>query len=151
MGAAITQRPELFSAVWCGDPLLDMLRFQKFPTGSSWTTEFGSADNEKQFSYLLKYSPYHNVKPGTAYPAVLFSTGDTDTLLGGGDTPSDPLHTRKMTALVQSASSSGRPILLRSSLAGGHEAGVGVDPRIQEDADRLTFLWTETAQPATGK
>jgi prolyl oligopeptidase len=63
MGAAITQRPDLFSAVWCGYPLLDMLRYQKFLVGSYWKTEYGSAENEKQFGYLLKYSPYQNVKP----------------------------------------------------------------------------------------
>ena len=144
MGAAITQRPELFSAVWCGYPLLDMLRFQKFLVGSYWTTEYGSSENEKQFFYLLKYSPYHNVKPGTAYPAVMFFTGDSDTRV-------DPLHARKMTALLQSASSSGRPVLLHYSLAGGHSAGVGVDQQIQDDADRLAFLWTETGQPAIRK
>ena len=102
MGAAITQRPELFSAVLCGYPLLDMLRYQKFLVGSYWMTEYGSSDNEKQFPYLLKYSPYQNVKPDTAYPAVMFFTGDSDTRV-------DPLHARKMTALLQSASSSGRP------------------------------------------
>ena len=144
MGAAITQRPELFSAVLCEYPLLDMLRFQKFLVGSYWTTEYGSAKNEKQFFYLLKYSPYHNVKSGTAYPAVMFFTGD-------GDTRVDPLHARKMTPLLQSASSSGRPILLHYSLQGGHSAGVGVNQQVQDDADRLTFLWTETAQPVPGK
>jgi prolyl oligopeptidase len=144
MGAAITQRPELFSAVLCGDPLLDMLRFQKFGVGSRWTTEFGSADKEKQFSSLVKYSPYHNVKPGTAYPAVMLFTGENDT-------HPDPLHARKMTALLQSASSSGRPILLHAGLAGGHTAGDGADPQVQDDADRLAFLWTETAQPVKGK
>jgi prolyl oligopeptidase len=140
MGASITQRPELFSAVFCGYPLLDMLRYQKFKVGSYWTTEYGSAENEKQFFYLLKYSPYHNVKPGTAYPAVMFFTGDSDTRV-------DPLHARKMTPLLQSASSSGRPILLHYSLAGGHSAGVSVDQQIQDDADQLAFLWTETGQP----
>jgi prolyl oligopeptidase len=144
MGAAITQRPELFSAVLCEYPLLDMLRFQKFLVGSYWTTEYGSAKNEKQFFYLLKYSPYHNVKSGTAYPAVMFFTGD-------GDTRVDPLHARKMTPLLQSASSSGRPILLHYSVAGGHSGGMGVDQQVQDDADRLTFLWTETAQPVPGK
>jgi prolyl oligopeptidase len=144
MGAAITQRPELFSAVWCGNPLLDMLRFQRFLVGSYWTTEYGSAENEKQFPYLLKYSPYHNVKPATKYPAVMFFTGDSDTRV-------DPLHARKMTALLQSASSSGRPILLHYGLAEGHSGGLGVDRQIQDDADRLAFLWTETAQPAIGK
>lgn len=137
MGASFTQRPELFAAVWCGYPLLDMLRFQKFLIGSWWTTEYGSADNEKQFPYLLKYSPYQNVKTGTAYPAILFFTGDSDTRV-------DPLHARKMTALMQTASTSGRPILLHYSLAGGHSAGVSVEQQIQDDADQLTFLWTES-------
>jgi prolyl oligopeptidase len=140
MGASITQRPELFSAVLCGYPLLDMLRYQKFKVGSYWTTEYGSAENEKQLFYLLKYSPYHNVKSGTAYPAVMFFTGDSDTRV-------DPLHARKMTPLLQSASSSGRPILLHYSLAGGHSAGVSVDQQIQDDADQLAFLWTETGEP----
>jgi prolyl oligopeptidase len=144
MGAAITQRPELFSAVWCGYPLLDMLRFQKFLVGSYWTAEYGSSENEKQFFYLLKYSPYHNVKAGTAYPATMFFTGDSDTRV-------DPLHARKMAALLQSASSSGRPILLHYSLAGGHSSGVSVDQQIQDDADTLSFLWTETAQPIRAK
>jgi len=139
MGAAITERPELYSAVLCGYPLLDMLRYQKFLVGSFWTTEYGSAENEKQFPYLLKYSPYQNVKGGTAYPAVMFFTGDSDTRV-------DPLHARKMTALLQAASSSGRPILLHYSLAGGHSAGVSVDQQIQDDADQLTFLWAETGQ-----
>jgi len=140
MGASITQRPELFSAVWCGYPLLDMLRYQKFKVGYYWTTEYGSAENEKQFRYLLKYSPYQNVKPDTKYPAVMFFTGDSDTRV-------DPLHARKMTALLQPASTtSGRPILLHYSLAGGHSAGVSVDQQVQDDADQLTFLWTETGQ-----
>jgi prolyl oligopeptidase len=158
MGAAITQRPELFSAVWCADPLLDMLRYQKYLTGSYWKTEYGSSEDEKQFSYLLKYSPYHNVKAGAAYPAVIFFTTDSDTRV-------DPLHARKMTALLQAASSSGRPILLHSSLAGGHstgapsegslslgwKSGTGVEQQIQDDADQLSFLWTETGQPSPVK
>jgi prolyl oligopeptidase len=144
MGAAITQRPELFSAVLCGYPLLDMLRYQKFLVGSYWVTEYGSSDKENQFPYLLKYSPYQNVKPGTSYPAVLFFTGDSDTRV-------DPSHARKMTALLQGTSTSGRPVLLHYSLAGGHSAGVSVDQQIQDDADQLTFLWTETGQPGTHK
>jgi prolyl oligopeptidase len=139
MGAAITQRPELFSAVWSANPLLEMLRYQKFPAGSSWVNEYGSAEKENQFACLLKYSPYHNVKAGTAYPAVMFFTGDSDTRV-------DPLHARKMTALLQSASSSGRPILLHSSLSGGHSSGTPVEQQIQDDADQLSFLWTETGQ-----
>jgi prolyl oligopeptidase len=118
-----------------------MLRFQKFLVGSYWTTEYGSSDDERQFFYLLKYSPYHNVKTDTAYPAIMFFTGDSDTRV-------DPLHARKMTALMQSASSGGRPILLHYSVAGGHSAGVSVDQHVQDDADQLSFLWTETG-PAT--
>ena len=144
MGASITQRPELFSAVLCGYPLLDMLRYQKFLVGSYWITEYGSAENEKQFSYLLKYSPYQNVKAGAAYPAVMFFTGDSDTRV-------DPLHARKMTPLLQSASSSGRPVLLHYSIQGGHSGGVGIDQQIQDNADQLTFLWTETGQPDARK
>ena len=141
MGASITQRPELFSAVWCGYPLLDMLRYQNFLVGSYWKTEYGSSEDEKQFRYLLRYSPYQNVRPATAYPAVMFFTGDNDTRV-------DPLHARKMTALLQPASSSGRPILLHYSLTGGHSAGVGVAQQIQDDADELAFLWTETIHSA---
>ncbi len=144
MGASITQRPDLFSAVLCGYPLLDMLRYQKFLVGSYWVTEYGSSADESQFPYLLKYSPYQNVKKGTAYPAVMFFTGDSDTRVA-------PLHARKMTPLLQAASSSDRPILLHYSLAGGHSAGVGVDQQIQDDADELTFLWTETGQPTPSK
>lgn len=144
MGAAMTQRPDLFSAIVCGYPLLDMLRYQKFEQGLHWVTEYGSSENEEQFKYLLKYSPYQNVKPGTAYPAILFFTGSDDTRV-------DPLHARKMTALMQSASSSGRPILLHYGLGGGHSAGVGVEQQIQDDTDILTFLWTETGQPAPRK
>jgi prolyl oligopeptidase len=142
MGASFTQHPELFSAVLCGYPLLDMLRYQKFKVGSYWTTEYGSAESAKQVPYLLKYSPYQNVKAGTAYPAVMFFTGDNDTRV-------DPLHARKMTALLQAANSSGRPILLHDSAAGGHSAGVSVDQQVQDDADQLAFLWTETGPAAS--
>ena len=144
MGASIVQHPELFSAVWCGYPLLDMLRYQKFKVGSFWTAEYGSADNEKQFQYLLKYSPYQNVKESAAYPAVMFFTGDSDTRV-------DPLHARKMTALLQSASKSGRPVLLHYGHGGGHSAGVSVDQEIDDYAMELAFLWTETGQSATQK
>jgi len=144
MGASITQHPEMFSAVLCGYPLLDMLRYQMFLQGPHWTTEYGSAEKEKQFFYLLRYSPYHNAKPGSTFPAVLFFTGDSDTRV-------DPLHARKMTALLQSISTSGRPILLHYSLTGGHSAGVSVEQQIQDHTDELTFLWTETGQAKAAK
>jgi prolyl oligopeptidase len=155
MGASIAQRPELFSAVWCGDPLLDMLRYQKFLQGSWWKTEFGSAENEKQFAFLLKYSPFQNVKTSTAYPAVMLFNGENSARASDSEMHIDPLHARKMTARLQAASSSGRPILLTDSRSGGqagsHSAGGGVERQIQQDAGELTFLWTETAHPAHQK
>ena len=141
MGAAITQRPELFAAVWCG---LSVAGYVALPEVSSraryWMTEYGSTDNEKQFPYLLKYSPYQNVKTGTAYPAVMFFTGDSDTRV-------DPLHARKMTALLQAASTSGRPILLHYSCPAGTRRGSAWTRRYRTTPDQLTFLWTETGQP----
>ena len=144
MGAAMTQQPHLFAAVMCGYPLLDMLRYQKFEQGEHWTTEYGSSDNEAQFKYLLKYSPYQNVKKGTKYPAVLFFTGAADTRV-------DPMNARKMTALMQADSAGGRPILLHYGMNAGHSAGVGVQQQIQNYADQMTFLWTETGPVSARK
>jgi prolyl oligopeptidase len=138
MGAAMTQRPELFGAIWCGYPLLDMLRYQKFEMGPLWTTEYGSAEKAKDLAYLLKYSPYQNVKPGRKYPAIMFFTGDSDTRV-------DPLHARKMTALMQAGSGGDRPILLHYSVEGGHSAGVSLTQLIADQADELAFLWNETS------
>jgi prolyl oligopeptidase len=137
MGASITQRPDLFGAIWCGYPLLDMLRYQKFLIGRTWTTEYGNAENASDFPYIYKYSPYHHVVPGTKYPAILFFTGD-------GDTRVDPMNARKMTPLIQEASGSGRPILLHYSLKGGHSAGVSQTQLVEDYADEMAFLWTET-------
>ena len=138
MGAAMTQRPDLFGAIVCGYPLLDMLRYQNFLFGRLWTTEYGSADNAKDYDFLAKYSPYQNVKPGTKFPAIMFFTGDSDTRV-------DPLHARKMTAEVQAANGGSRPVLLHYSLKGGHSAGVSVDQQVQDYADILAFLWNETS------
>lgn len=139
MGASMTQRPDLFGAIWCGYPLLDMLRYQKFLMGRTWITEYGSAENPADFPFLYKYSPYQNVKAGTAYPAVFFFTGD-------GDTRVDPMNARKMTPLMQTASSSGRPILLHYSVKGGHSAGVSQTQLAEDYAQELSFLWTETGR-----
>jgi prolyl oligopeptidase len=137
MGASMTQRPELFGAIWCGYPLLDMLRYQKFLIGRTWTTEYGSAEDPAQFAYIDRYSPYRHVVAGTKYPAILFFTGD-------GDTRVDPMNARKMTPLMQEASGSGRPILLHYSLKGGHSAGVSQTQLVEDYADEMAFLWTET-------
>jgi prolyl oligopeptidase len=137
MGASMTQRPDLFGAIWCGYPLLDMLRYQHFEFGPLWTTEYGDADKAADFDYLARYSPYQHVQPGTHYPAILFFTGDSDTRV-------DPLHARKMTARVQAANGGTRPVLLHYSLAGGHSAGVSLGQLIEDEADELAFLWNET-------
>jgi prolyl oligopeptidase len=137
MGAAMTQHPELYGAIVCGYPLLDMLRYQNFEFGRLWTTEYGSADNEADYKYIRAYSPYQNVKQGTKYPAIMFFSGDSDTRV-------DPLHARKMTAEVQAATAGDRPILLHYSLKGGHSSGVSVTQQIQDETDILSFLWNET-------
>jgi prolyl oligopeptidase len=138
MGAAMTQHPEMFGAIWCGFPLLDMIRFQNFLVGKWWTAEYGSADNADQFPYLLKYSPYQNVKPGMKFPAIMFNTGDSDTRV-------DPLHARKMTALVQKDNANDRPILLHYQTISGHSAGVSITQAIEDTADELSFLWNEVS------
>jgi prolyl oligopeptidase len=137
MGAAMTQRPDLFGAIWCGYPLLDMIRFQNFLVGRWWTAEYGSAENADQFPYLVKYSPYQNVKAGTMYPAIMFNTGDSDTRVA-------PLHARKMTALMQKDTGSDRPILLHYELKAGHSSGVSITQLVNDTADELAFLWNET-------
>jgi prolyl oligopeptidase len=133
VGAAVTQRPDLFRAAVCSYPLLDMLRFQKFFDGPYWVPEYGSAENPEQFPYLYKYSPYHHVTKGTKYPAALFVTGD-------GDTRVAPLHARKMAALLQASSTSGRPILLLYDTKSGHSGGRPVNKIIGENTDILSFL-----------
>jgi prolyl oligopeptidase len=138
MGAAMTQRPDLFGAIWCGYPLLDMLRYQKFEFGRLWTTEYGNAENPSDFAWIVRYSPYQNVHPGTKYPAILFFTGDNDTRV-------DPMNARKMTALMQASSGSDRPILLHYSVKGGHASGVSMTQLVQDYTDEMAFLWNETA------
>jgi prolyl oligopeptidase len=138
VGAAFTQRPDLFGAVECDIPLLDMLRYQKFKVGSYWTTEYGSADDPAQFPYLLKYSPYQHVDKGAKYPAILFTTGDADTRV-------DPLHARKMTALAQASTASGKPVLLDYDTKAGHSGGKPLDRAIDDFTNHLSFLLAETS------
>ncbi len=133
VGAALTQRPDLCRAVVCGVPLLDMVRYHRFLIADLWTAEYGSADDPAQFSYLYAYSPYHHVEPGTAYPAVLLYAAHEDSRV-------DPLHARKMAALLQSASTSDRPILLRIEFQAGHGVGKPIPKQADEYADILAFL-----------
>lgn len=136
VGAALTQRPELFGAIVCNYPLLDMLRFQKFLVGSYWVPEYGSADDPQQFKYILAYSPYQNVKKGTKYPATLFQTGDSDTRVA-------PLHARKMAALVQASTGSDKPVLLHYDTKSGHSGGKPISKIIEDNSFELTFLFNQ--------
>ncbi len=141
VGAALTQRPELFQAVVCRYPLLDMVRYHKFLVARFWVPEYGSSEDPEQFKYLYAYSPYHHVRPGTKYPAVLFITGDSDTRVA-------PLHARKMAALLQATTGSDRPILLSYDTKSGHSGGRPVSQQIDELADELGFLfWQLGVQP----
>jgi prolyl oligopeptidase len=137
VGAALTERPDLFGAVACGYPLLDMVRYHKFSVARWWVSEYGSAEDPEQFKYIFAYSPYHHVKPGTKYPAVLFISGD-------GDTRVDPLHARKMAALVQASTASDRPVLLRYDTKAGHSGGKPQAQLIDEAAEELAFLLWQT-------
>jgi prolyl oligopeptidase len=134
VGAALTQRPGLFQAVICGFPLLDMVRYHKFLVARFWVPEYGSADDPKQFPYIYAYSPYHRVKQGVHYPAVMFVSGDADTRV-------DPLHARKMAALLQANTASDRPILLHYDVKGGHSSGEPVPKQIESAVDDLSFLF----------
>lgn len=144
VGAALTQRPELFQAVVCGYPLIDMLRYQKFLVAKFWVPEYGSSEDPDQFKYLYAYSPYQHVKAGTKYPAVLFVTGD-------GDTRVDPLHGRKMCALLQSATGSDRPVLIHYDTKAGHTAAQPVSKQIDDLTDELSFLFWQLKVPLEGK
>jgi prolyl oligopeptidase len=135
VGVALTQRPDLCRAVWCGVPLLDMVRFPQFLIAKLWTSEYGDPEIPEEFAWVHAYSPYHHVTDGTCYPAVLFQTAE-------GDTRVDPLHARKMAALVQAASlcQDERPVLLFQEGRAGHGVGKPVAKRADELADGLTFL-----------
>ena len=134
VGAALTQRPDLFGAVICSYPLLDMVRFHRFLVAKFWVSEYGSADDSTQFPYIYQYSPYHNVRKGIKYPAVLFITGDADTRVA-------PLHARKMTALLQGSTGSDKPILLEYDTKAGHSGGKTYDKMIDELVDEFSFLF----------
>lgn len=142
VGAAMTQRPELFQAVVCSVPLLDMLRYHKFLVARFWVPEYGSSEDASQFRYIHAYSPYHHVKPGTKYPAVLMVSGDSDTRV-------DPLHARKMTALLQASTASGsdRPVLLHYDTKSGHSGGKPITKQIDDATDEYAFLCWQLGVP----
>jgi prolyl oligopeptidase len=135
MGAALIQHPNLFRAVVSGVGIYDMLRNELNPNAVFNVTEYGSVKDPEQFKALYAYSPYHHVVEGTAYPAVLFMTGANDPRV-------NPMNSRKMTAALQAATSSGLPILLRASADTGH-IGSSLDEQIEEGADTFAFVFKE--------
>ncbi len=146
MGAMITQHPDLCRAVVSFVGIYDMLRVERSPNGQFNVPEFGTVKDPDQFEALYAYSPYHHVKGGTAYPAVLFLTGENDPRV-------DPMHSRKMTARLQAATSSRRPILLRTSATTGHGIGTPLSGQVEEAVDYYAFLFHELAmkyQPPAG-
>ena len=136
VGAALTQRPDLYAAVVCSAPLLDMVRYEKFGLGATWSDEYGSAEVADELAWLLSYSPYHHVHEGVDYPAVLFTVFH-------GDTRVDTLHARKMCAALQHATTGSRPVLLRLERDVGHGARA-LSRSVALTADTLAFAgrWT---------
>ncbi len=133
VGAVMTQRPELFGACLPQVGVMDMLRFQKFTEGRTWVDDYGSSDDPEQFKALLAYSPYHNIKPGTCYPATLVSTADTDDRVVPG-------HSFKFAAALQRAQLCQAPVLISISTRSGHGGGKPLTKRIDELADQWAFL-----------
>jgi len=133
VAAAMTQRPDLFRAVLCMVPMLDMLRYHLFDNAHVWKEEFGAADDAEDFRALNSYSPYHNVHDGTAYPATMIVSGDSDQNC-------NPLHARKMTARLQAANISEAPVFLDYSRHRGHSPVLPLSVRIDALTDRLGFV-----------
>jgi prolyl oligopeptidase len=131
VGAALVQRPDLYAAVVCSAPLLDMVRYEQFGLGATWSDEYGSASVAEELQWLLSYSPYHLVREGVDYPAVLFTVFD-------GDSRVDPLHARKMCAALQHATGGTRPVLLRRERDVGHGARA-LSRSVALTADTLSF------------
>ena len=133
VGACMTQRPELFGACLPAVGVMDMLRFHQFTAGRFWVDDYGSAENLDEFQALLAYSPYHNLKPGTRYPATLVTTADTDDRVVPG-------HSFKFAARLQGCQSGDAPTLIRIETRAGHGAGKPTDKMIEEVADQWAFL-----------
>ncbi len=133
VGACLTQRPDLFGACMAAVGVLDMLRFHKFTIGWAWVSDYGSPDDPDDFKTLLAYSPYHNIKPGTAYPPTLITTGDHDDRVFPG-------HSFKFAAALQSGQGGDAPVLIRIDTKAGHGAGKPTSKKIDEAADRWAFL-----------
>jgi prolyl oligopeptidase len=133
VGACMTQRPDLFAAVLPAVGVMDMLRFHKFTIGWAWTSDYGSPDDPDEFKALYAYSPLHNLRPGTAYPATLITTADHDDRVV-------PAHSFKFVAALQDAHAGEAPVLIRIETKAGHGAGKPTTKIIEEIADKFGFL-----------
>jgi prolyl oligopeptidase len=133
VGAVLNQRPDLFGAALPDVGVMDMLRFQKFTIGWAWVSDYGSSDDPAQFAALYKYSPLHNIKPGTRYPATLITTADHDDRVVPG-------HSFKYAATLQAAQGGNAPVLIRVETDAGHGAGKPTSKSIEAAADRFAFL-----------
>ncbi len=142
VGACLTQRPDLFGAALPAVGVMDMLRFHKFTIGWAWTSDYGSSDNPEQFQALYRYSPLHNIRKGTAYPATLITTADHDDRVV-------PAHSFKFAATLQEAQAGDRPVLIRIETKAGHGAGKPTAKVIEEAADRYGFLMKELGMQET--
>ncbi|HPD33631.1 MAG TPA: prolyl oligopeptidase family serine peptidase, partial [Candidatus Kapabacteria bacterium] len=137
IGAAVTQRPELFKAAVCGVPLLDMLRYHKFLIARYWIAEYGNAENEKDFKYIIRYSPYQNIKLGWNYPTMLVKAGENDARV-------DPLHAKKFVAALQNLPSQINPIMLYVDFESGHGSGQSTEQMIENIELEWQFIMGET-------
>ena len=136
VGAAVTQAPELFGAVLCQVPLLDMVRYHRFGSGKTWIPEYGSAEDAAQFKTLYAYSPYHRLVEGTKYPALLMMSADHDDRV-------DPNHARKFAAAMQHATGGDDLVLLRIERNAGHGGADAVKQAVEQNADAFAFLESE--------
>ncbi|WP_157081276.1 prolyl oligopeptidase family serine peptidase, partial [Novosphingobium naphthalenivorans] len=142
VGAVVNQRPDLFAAAVAQVGVMDMLRFDRFTAGRYWVDDYGYPDREADFKVLRAYSPYHNIRGGVDYPAILVTTADTDDRVVPG-------HSFKYTAALQAAALGSKPHLIRIETRAGHGSGKPTDKVIEEGADILSFIaqWTGLAVP----
>jgi prolyl oligopeptidase len=140
VGAAMTQRPDLFAVAFPAVGVMDMLRYHKFTVGKGWIPEYGSADDSKYFEYLKSYSPLHNLKPGVKYPATMVTTADHDDRVV-------PAHSFKFAAQLQKSHVGDNPVLIRIETDAGHGAGKPTSKIIEEQADMWSFFFYNTKSP----
>ncbi|MCP9235390.1 prolyl oligopeptidase family protein [Lewinella sp. JB7] len=140
VGAAMTQRPDLFAVAFPAVGVMDMLRYHKFTVGKGWIPEYGSSEDSSMFPVLHAYSPLHNLRPGTAYPATMITTADHDDRVV-------PAHSFKYAARLQETQAGERPVLIRIETNAGHGAGKPISKMIEEEADRWSFFFYNTQAP----